>query len=343
MPVTIKDIAKAAGVSHTTVSRALNGSSAVASATAQRILETAERLGYVPNSVARSLKTKRSNLLGVMITRFDDPFFAEVLHGIEDRLSERDYSFIVAASNKDPHLETEIVQRMSERRVEGVIVCSTQVGEAHRDRLNAFGVPSVLVNNQDLEDLPFAVSHDDVDGARRLTRHLLELGHTRLGYIGNAAAMRTTLDRLQGVRMELAAHGLTLDAELQVDGVEGNEAAGMTAARRLLQRPFPPSALVCFNDRMALGALGACRAAGLDIPRDISITGFDDIPAAPYSTPALTTWRQPKYQIGQQAVDMMFQLLQGRLQTTQPSATRSLKGALQVRASTGPHNPGTQP
>jgi DNA-binding LacI/PurR family transcriptional regulator len=334
MAVTIRDIAQAAGVSHSTVSRALQGSPLVASETGQHIRQLANELGYVPNTVARGLKTNRSGVLGVIVRRIMDPYFSEVLQGIEDVLQAEGYSLFLAASNRDPKREEAIVRVMSEQRVDGVIICSTQVGEEHRRQLERFGVLSVLVNNQASEEIGRSIYHDDVDGSRQLTRHLIELGHRRIGFMGNVRAGRTSDDRLQGFRETMRAANLEIPPDYVVMGANGLPEGGFTVARRFLSLRQRPSAIVCYNDLMAIGAIQALQSAGVCVPEDCSITGFDNIELAAYVTPPLTTFDQPKYKIGQTAAKMMLRLLEDN--ELKEANILTLRGELCLRASTGP-------
>lgn len=336
MAVTIKDIARAAGVSHSTVSRALRRHPAIALDTVDRIRRIADELGYIPNTVARGLKTSRSGVLGVIVRRIVDPFFAEVLHGIEDVLHDEGYSLFLAASNRDPDREREIVRLMSERRVDGVIICSTQVSEQHRRQLERFRVPSVLINNQASEDSAYSVYHDDADGSYQLTRHLIHLGHNRIAYLGNARAGRTTHDRLRGYQAALNEAGLAIRPEYVTDGPNGLPQGGLQGVQHFLELANPATAIVCYNDVMAIGAIQALQQAGLGVPGDCSITGFDDIELAAYVNPPLTTFNQPKYELGCQAANMMLRLLnrEAERKTAAEGDIIRLRGQMRVRAST---------
>nr|NIP23030.1 LacI family transcriptional regulator [Phycisphaerae bacterium]NIR62402.1 LacI family transcriptional regulator [candidate division Zixibacteria bacterium]NIU12624.1 LacI family transcriptional regulator [candidate division Zixibacteria bacterium]NIW43407.1 LacI family DNA-binding transcriptional regulator [Gammaproteobacteria bacterium]NIX26845.1 LacI family DNA-binding transcriptional regulator [Phycisphaerae bacterium] len=181
MAVTIKDIARAAGVSHTTVSRALREHPAISDKTTHRIKQLAAELGYVPSAAARGLKTSRSQVLGVIVRRIVDPFFAEVLQGIEDVLHAAGYSLFLAASHRDEAREQKVLQAMGERRVDGVIISSAQIRLEQLRQLNRFNIPFVLINNQAL-DKPdiYSVYHDDEYGSRELVQYLLDLGHKRI-------------------------------------------------------------------------------------------------------------------------------------------------------------------
>lgn len=336
--VTIKDIARAAGVSHTTVSRALRGHPAINADTAARIQALADKLGYVPNKVARGLKTSQSGVLGVIVRRIDDPFFGPVLQGIEHVLQNAQYSLLLAASNRDPERERAIAQVMSERRVDGVIICSTQVSEAHRRQLEDFGVLTVLINNQAQEDIVHSIYHDDAGGCRELTDHLIQLGHTRIGYLGNARAGRTSDERLHGYRAALRARDLPVRDEYVTDAANGLAQAGATGVEHFLALSRPPTAIVCYNDVMAIGAMQRLYRAGWHVPHDCSITGFDDIELAAHVNPPLTTFDQPKYDLGHQAAEMMLELLRRKASedTGPESDIVVLRGKLRVRGSTGP-------
>lgn len=338
MTVTIKDIARSAGVSHTTVSRALRGHPAIAPGTVSRIQQIADELGYVPNTVARGLKTRRSGVLGVIVRRIADPFFSEVLNGIEEVLHAEGYSLFLAASNRDTEREEAIVRLMSEHRVDGVIICSTQVGEAQRRQLESFGVPTVLINNQASEEVTHSVYHDDAYGSGRMTNHLLELGHERIAYVGNARAGRTTEERLRGYKEELDAAGLAPRPEYVVEGTNGLAEGGANGVAQLLEAAQSPTGIVCYNDVMAIGAIQMLREAGLRVPEDCSVTGFDNIELAAYVSPTLTTFSQPKYELGCQAAKMMLALLdrQDANGDEQKSDIVILRGELTVRDSTAP-------
>lgn len=338
MTVTIKDIARAAGVSHTTVSRALRGHPAINADTAARIQSLARELGYVPNKVARGLKTNKSGVLGVIVRRIDDPFFGPVLQGIEHVLQNAQYSLLLAASNRDPERERAIAQLMSERRVDGVIVCSTQVNQAHRQQLEDFGVLTVLINNQAAEDIVHSIYHDDAGGSRELTEHLIDLGHRRIAYLGNARAGRTSDERLEGYRAALHAGSLPLQDEYVFKAQNGLASSGVAGVDFLLTLSRPPTAIVCYNDVMAIGAIQQLNKVGRRVPSDCSVTGFDDIELAAYVTPPLTTFDQPKHDLGRQAAEMMLERLRrkGADAAKLESDIIVLRGRLRVRGSTAP-------
>jgi DNA-binding LacI/PurR family transcriptional regulator len=337
LAVTIKDVAKEAGVSHTTVSRALRDHPAISIKTTNRIRKIADELGYVPNTVARGLKTSRSGVLGVIVRRIVDPYFIEVLHGIEDVLQAEGYSLFLAASNKDLEREKKIIRTMSEHRVDGVIICSTQVSQGHQRQLNKLGVPSVLINNQALDDVPApSVFHDDANGSRLSTMHLIELGHSKICYLGNDRAGKTNEDRLCGYKKALQDNDLPIRPAYIIKGENGLAEGGAMAAKQVLLLPDRPTAIICYNDMMAIGVIRTLTQAGLRIPEDCSIVGFDNIELSAFTQPPLTTFDQPKYEIGRVAAQMMLIVLEANAVKAPCAEVKVLRGELKIRSSTAP-------
>lgn len=343
MPATIKDIAKTLNISHSTVSRALNGSPLISQPTADKIRKTAVEMGYSHSAAARSLKTNRSQALGVIVSNIDDPFFGEILQGIEEVAQQDGYSLFMAASQRDSEKEKYIVQAMRERRVDGVILCSAVFSAEQSSQLTKYGVPIVMVNNQSAEAYRYSIYHDDIDGSRQLTRHLIELGHTRIAYLGNATAGRTNIDRALGYEQEMKANHLKILPGFRHD-VSGNSPVnGLEGAKVLLTLPERPSAIVCYNDMIATGVLKGLQDAGVRVPRDISVTGFDNIVFSAFTQPALTTFDQPKRFIGAEAARLLLELLnsQDGEQPDSRQIVRTLQGKLLVRQSTAPYTPET--
>lgn len=335
MAVTIKDIAEIAQVSHTTVSRALRNHSAISRDTAVRIQQIADELGYVPNSAARGLKSSSSHILGVIVQRIEDPSLGEMIDGIEEVLQAAEYSLFLAASHHDPEREKRIIRNMCEHRVDGVIICASQIDPNQLQQLQKLGVLAVLVNNQAQEAVTSSVAHDDEVGSYELTRHLLTLGHTNIGYLGNAMAGKANEDHLRGYRRALTEAGLPLREELVFVGPNGLAVGGALAVEQCLRLAQRPSALVCFSDMMAIGALQVLQKNGLHVPQDCSVVGFGNISFSAYVTPPLTTFHQPKREIGREAALLVLCLLRAGTDAPKPK-TRLLRGELIVRASTAP-------
>ena len=337
MAITIKDVAKQAGVSHSTVSRALHGSSLISNETVERIRQIANEMGYSPSAAARSLKTKRSHALGVIVSTIDDPFFSEILQGIEEIAQEHGYSMLMAASQRDQKREQAIVQDMRERHVDGLIICSASFSAEQRRKLLEYGIPIVMVNNQAAEEYRYSIYHDDVDGSRQVTRHLIELGHQRIAYLGNSLSGRTTLDRLTGFRLEMEAAGLAVSDEYIYEVPGGRPEDGLAALNHLLNLPQHPTAIFCFNDMLAIGLLNGLHSAGIQVPEDISVVGFDNIVFSAYTNPLLTTLDQPKHYIGAEAARLILGLLDPLNDGEAPEQEiQKLKGKLLVRQSTAP-------
>ncbi len=338
MTITIKDIAKRAGVSHSTVSRALRGSQLISSETSDRIRQTALELGYHPSAAARSLKTHSTRVLGVLVSNIDDPFFSEILQGIEDTARSADYNLFIAASQRDPQREHKIIQSMMEHRTDGVIICSTPFSEQQGLELLANGGPIVVVNNQAAEVYRYSIYHDDVDGSRQVTRHLIDLGHRKIAYLGNALSGRTTMDRLDGFQQEMQAAGLPIPDGYIYQAPGGDPESGQAALSYLLDLPERPTAIFCFNDMMAIGLLQGLHAAGLHAPRDCSVAGFDNIKFSAYTNPPLTTFDQPKRYIGTEAARLLMSLLEAPAEARALGGPKVqiLKGRLLVRESTAP-------
>jgi DNA-binding LacI/PurR family transcriptional regulator len=336
MPITVKDVAKRAGVSHSTVSRALHDSTLIADETIERIKQIASNMGYSPSAAARALKTNRSQVLGVVLSSVEDPFFSEILQGIESGVQGSGYSLFIAAAHRESKREHEIVQAMVEHRVDGVIICSTTFSGEKSAQLLQYGVPMVVINNQAAEDFRYSIYHDDVDGSRQVTRHLIELGHQKIAYLGNSLSGRTTQDRLTGFRLEMESHGLTIPAEYIHEAAGGNPENGIEASRYFLDLPQRPTAIVCFNDMLAIGVLKCLHQLGVQVPDEISVTGFDNIVFSAYTNPPLTTLDQPKQFIGTEAARLMLELLNSTDagENLEQQNVRILKGKLLVRAST---------
>ncbi|MBI5282380.1 MAG: LacI family DNA-binding transcriptional regulator [Candidatus Solibacter usitatus] len=325
----IKDIARLARVSHSTVSRALSGSTLISPETAGRIRKIAEESGYRPSAAARSLVTSRTATIGVVVTSIADPFAAEVVLGIEDAANDHDYSVILANSNAQPEREVRVVRAFEERRVDGIIVTSSRVGAIYVDMLSQTQVPIVLLNNQHPSEFMHSVMIDNVAGGLDATRHLVGLGHRRIAYIGDRFGCQSDTERFGGYRSALDLAYLPFLPEYVAHG-DGKPDGGAPAMESLLSLPSPPTAVFCYNDMTALGAIRAISARGLRVPADISIVGFDDLFFAQYSAPPLTTVRQPMRDMGRLALETLLQLLSGA--ATQPNI--KVPGELIVRQST---------
>jgi LacI family repressor for deo operon, udp, cdd, tsx, nupC, and nupG len=306
----IKDIAKLARVSHSTVSRALQESPLVHAKTAEKIKKIAEQAGYRASAVARGLVTRRTRTIGLVVTTVADPFTCEVVSGIEQSACDYGYCVYLADSNADPEREKKVVQLFAERRVDGIIVTSSRVGALYLPLLSEMMVPIVLVNDQHPGTFGHSIMIRNLEGARAVTRHLAGLGHKRIAYIGDRFGYQANAERLAGYREALQAARIRLNPKLVVYG-DGKPEAAMHAMNALLALAHPPTAVCCYNDMTALGAMRSIRMHGLSVPEDISVTGFDDLFLATYTQPPLTTVRQPMRRMGQLAMEHLYKLMSG--------------------------------
>jgi DNA-binding LacI/PurR family transcriptional regulator len=310
MRVSIKDIARAAGVSHPTVSRALSDSPLISQATKARIQRLAREMGYSPNALARGLVTRQTYSVGVVVTTIADPFVAEIVQGIETTAQDHGYTVILCNSGAEPEREIAAVELLRSKRVDGVIVTSSRIGALYLDHLERIGVPIVLINNHNEQSgrYTFSVAVDNQHGGWLATRHLVQLGHQRIGYVTGPAGSSSDPDRRSGYRCALVEAGIPEDAALVIPG-SGRAEGGVSALERLLALDDPPTAVVCYNDMTAIGLVAAARWRGLSVPRQLSVVGFDDIVFATYLEPPLTTVAQPKAEMGRRAMEMMLSLV----------------------------------
>lgn len=324
MTITIKDIAHIAEVSPSTVSRALHDHPRISKATRYRIQELAREMGYIPSQVARNLVTKQSATIGVAIPEFSDPFYMGILSGIEGIAIANNYDLIVGSFEHDPKRERKLFDAFEEQWLAGLVIAGTLVDDAYLTRSRK-ALPAVLVNKP---DYPYAVDIDQEQGSHQAVTHLVSLGHRRIAYIGLNVASESESRRYAGYAKALATHGLRDDPDLRVDG-NGGIAGGVIAAENLLAQPDPPTAIFCYNDRTAIGAIHALHRSGLRVPADVSVVGFDDLEIASYVNPPLTTIRQPTDELGHRAATMLFDLLNDR-----PVAPQKLTPQLVIRQST---------
>jgi DNA-binding LacI/PurR family transcriptional regulator len=335
MPVSIKDMAKAAGVSHSTVSRALNDSPLVNAETKARIQRLSRQMGYFPDAIARSLVTQRTRTVGVVATTITDPFVAEVVQGVEDAAQESGYSVILTSSASVPERELAAVEMLRAKRVDGVIVTSSRIGALYLQHLEGIGVPVVLVNNHNEQSgrYTFSVSVDNRHGGHLATAHLIEKGHRRIGYVSGRADHSDDLGRLAGYRRALDEATVPFDPALVVPG-NGRLDGGERALRLLRGLAGPPTGVFCYNDMTAIGLISAARRAGLRVPGDLAVVGFDDIPLAAHVYPPLTTVAQPQRDMGRRAMGMVLALIAGD-DPAAPFSDVVVKGRLVVRESSG--------
>jgi DNA-binding LacI/PurR family transcriptional regulator len=335
MAATLKDIAKQVGRSVTTVSRALADYDDVSEATRLRVRQAAQELGYEPHTAARQLQKRRTDTLGLVIPtfgpRFSDPFFSEFLAGVGNEATRQGFDLLVSTQEPGEKEERAYLKTIRSRRVDGFIVVRTRRNDPRINLLRSHNYPFVVFGRvEDNIEFPL-VDEDSEFGIGLVVKHLIELGHTRIGCIAPPANLILAHYRLQAFIKTLEAHRLTTDPELIIE-TDLTQGSGREAGGRLLDLAAPPTAIVACNDLMALGAMSAAQERGLIVGKDVSITGFDDIPWAEHAHPPLTTVRQPIYQIGTMVCEMLIKTIKGE-QLAELQII--LKPSLVVRKSSG--------
>lgn len=305
MGVTIKEVAREAGVSIATVSRVFNDSGPVGDETRRRIVDAAQRLRYIPNGAARSLITSRTMTLGVLLPDLFGEFFSEVIRGIDQTAQQHRYHLLLSSSHSE-RAEIEAALQAMEGRVDGLIVMYPGLDvDALRNTVSE-RLPVVLLNCR-IEGGAFdSIIVDNYGGAYAMTEHLVRQGHRRIALITGGSQNYDAAERARGYRAALRDGGAEWSAELEVEGTF-TDVSGYEAARRLLTLAPRPTAVFASNDAMAIGALSAFREAGLHVPDDIAVAGFDDIPIAAYVMPRLTTVHVPISELGVRAMERLVE------------------------------------
>jgi LacI family transcriptional regulator len=301
--VTIKDVAREARVSVATVSRVLNGSGPVSAETQHRIKEVAGRLRYVPHGGARSLITSKTDTLGVLLPDLYGEFFSEVIRGMDETAQRHGFHLIISRSHATKH-GIETAMRAMRGRVDGVVAMSPDLdGESLLNLPST--LPVVLLCSVSPGNELDSLTIDNCRGARSVVRHLISLGHKRIAIIKGAPRNYDAAERLRGYRLALKEAGLRPERALELEG-GFTEAGGYAAALQVLEMDSPPTAIFAANDSMAIGALSALRESGVQIPEQMAVVGFDDIPLARYMDPPLSTVRVPICDLGARAVEMLL-------------------------------------
>ncbi|MFC7400181.1 LacI family DNA-binding transcriptional regulator [Chelatococcus sp. GCM10030263] len=329
---TIRDVARLAGVSVTTVSNALNTPGRVSPALSARVHAAVEKLGYAPHAAARSLRKRASSLIGMVVADITNPFFSELFEAVENAAAMRGYSMLLCNSGETFAREEQHLAMLRTQRIDGLILAPTGAIAVNRASILAsLDVPVVLVDRGMVELGYDAVVLDNRRAGELATAHLLAAGHRRIGLINGPEILRTAADRLQGYREMLLAAGIPFDPDLVLDG-RYREAEAYAATLRLLTAGDPPTALFATNNVMTIGVMRAIADAGLTCPQDISVVGIDDFPWAGAFTPRLTTVAQPVADMGREVLDMLIGRMSGA--RTGPGETRILSPSLIARQST---------
>ena len=306
----IGEIARRARVSTATVSRTLNQSGAVRPETARKVWRAAAALNYYPNSHARALVSGRSRLLGLIVSDITNPFFPELVHSFEGLATAHQYDVILTSTEYKTAYMTNCVRRMLERKVDGVAIMTSEMDMDLIKDLARRGIPLVFLDVGRVGPRMSHVLIDYANGIRQAVDHVVDLGHKRVGFITGPLDLHSARTRRQAFLDGLRSRGVRPEPKLVREGTHTAE-GGQQAMTAILKQPKRPTAVVCSNDWTAIGALHAIHAAGLLVPEDISLVGFDDIPLASYTSPPLTSVRMSAGDVGSTAFDALFRLIGG--------------------------------
>jgi DNA-binding LacI/PurR family transcriptional regulator len=339
---TLTDIATVAGVTPMTVSRVVNDNGYVSVETREKVLRVLSELNYRRNGLARGLKRQRTDTMGLVLGDIANPFAAELAHAVREVTSMRGYNLFICVSEHSAKEDIAAFDSLADHRVDGLIV-ATRANKLGNDRLADMidrGIPVVLIGRDFRHPNVDLVSADHLRGGYDATRHLIQLGHERIGFIGITLSSGLGLRRFQGYLDALREHGLPIDEKLIVGRSEMDEQApgystetmGYRGMKQLLALRKPPTAVFARNDFTAIGAISAIKEAGLRIPHDIAVVGYDDVPLAAHTSPPLTTVRQPTREQGRIAAEFLLRRIEAP--DTLPREERILECELVVREST---------
>ena len=334
---TIFDVAKRAGVSYSTVSRVVNDYAHVKPATRARVQAAMAELGYVANLKARSLAGGRSQVIGILIYDLDTNYNVEVVRGIDEEVSKLDYDMMLSTTHHRRQKEADYVAKLARGLVDGLLIVLPSNLDAYYATLEAQNYPFVLIDHEGITRAGGgSIQATNFQGGYEATRHLLDLGHRRIGIItgpySDPGAVSSAVDRLAGYQAALRDAGIALAPTLISEGDFGFT-SGYTGTQRFLALAEPPTAIVAASDVAAFGVIEGALAAGLAVPQNLSVIGFDDIPEAAYRRPALTTIRQPLREMGRLSTRMLI----NHLEDPESPLTRiELPTILQVRSTTAP-------
>ena len=333
---TMRDVARLARVSVTTVSTIVNGRGGVSPELTQRVEEAMATLDYHPNEVARSLRANRTFTIGMVVPDVSNFFFNDIFRGVETKARRHGFSVLLCDSHDDPAQERELLAMLVRRRVDGILLASTEVSLAE-NRLPGRRPPLVCFDREPKGFHGGVVVLDNILASFQAARHLIELGHERIAIIAGPQTTLTGAERLEGFRQALQEAHLALPIEY-IRPVSFSTDPAYCAALELLKLPRPPTAVFACNNRMTLGLMRALKHCGLKCPQDVSVVGFDDFDWSELFIPSLTTFVQPSYQMGELAAEMLVQLMLGGDQHRESGESHRivLKAEMRLGESTAP-------
>lgn len=330
--ITIKDLARMAGVSVSSVARALNNRPDVAPETRQRILDLAEEVGYVPNALARDLRTEITRSIGMVVSDNSNPFFALLIRGVQDEAIERRFNVAFANSDENYQQEVEAIRFLQELRVSGLLLAPTTDSVDHVFRYGGKSFPLVLVSRRIENTNVNWIIGDDVHGAYLATKHLLDLGHRDIIFVNGPLHISNAQDRLEGYKRALADFKVDYNTRLVYDG-HLNAGDGYNTAQKLIMH-CKPRAIFCYSDFVAIGVIRALTERKLRVPEQVAVVGYDDIELARYLPVPLTTIRQSAYKLGRLSAKHLIDIIEGKNTETTPFHVL-ISPELIIRQSTG--------
>jgi LacI family transcriptional regulator len=304
--ITIVDVAKESGVSYSTVSRVLNGFDYVKDDTRQRVMDAVDKLGYVANLQARGLAGGKTNIIGLLVPGLDNGYIGEVVRGIDEALYRANYNMMLYTTHRYQGKEAEYVKSISSGMTDGLLLIVPLTETEYLTQLQGIKFPYVLIDQTDKSGRSSIVDSTNWQGAYDATTYLINMGHRQIAYITGLMALNSAIERFEGYKAALADHHIPLRDDYVLHG-DFYHQSGYESAGVFLQNPERPTAILCGNDTMAIGAMESIRNHGLSIPDDISIIGFDDIPQTLMTYPRLTTVRQSLDQMGRVAVQLLLE------------------------------------
>lgn len=315
--VTLKNIAEELGLSITAVSKALRGEGGIGRQTVERVKETAKRMNYLPNSVAKSLRTNTTKTLGLIVSDSSFSFFTPVIEGVEKSAAEYGYNIILCNAYSNADKEKEAVRVLANKRVDGLVLAASMLnGEEHREFLEAFGIPYVFVIRKSETNENDYVVNDNAYGSFQIVDYLIKTGSRRVCFINIYEKIPSYSERMQGYQKALSENKIEYNDKL-IYGAKPTVEDGYSAMNRVISSGEKPDAVFCGCDVIAIGAMEAILEAGLKIPEDIRVAGYDDIEYAAYLRVPLTTVRQPKYKIGKMGTEVLIEKIQEKYEERQ--------------------------
>ena len=330
--VTIIDVAREAGVSYSTVSRVVNNKEYVKPATREHVLNVMNKLGYQANIQARSLAGGRTNVIGLLVQEISSPYTGEIIRGIDNVLATNEYELMLYTTHRHKRRESAFVNTMVRGLTEGLLIILPVQVEKYIENLRQRDFPYVLVDHSGIDDRDPYVTTTNLEGACEAVEYLIELGHRRIGIITGWMDVAGAQARLEGYKLALQKHNIPFDPSLVIEG-DFTQSSGFSGTQMLLNSINPPTAIFPSNDNAAVGVIEAAKLAGLRVPQDLSVIGFDDVPLAAQLTPSLTTVRQPLEEVGRIATNMLLEAISNPKQEV---TNIILPNKLIIRDSTAP-------